>query len=182
MKQAIYAPKALNSLETAVALDPAHIEARILLAGYYANAPSFAGGSREKAREQYERIFAIDPDNIPALLNQGVMQLSFSETDAALQSFERILELDPEYYQACLQIGRLSRESGKYHTQGELSLKKFIDRAGDEFRESKDEAWWYLGDIYLQQGRTGEARTAYENAVTLDPENEEYRKSLKNIL
>jgi tetratricopeptide (TPR) repeat protein len=182
MKQAIYAPKAQGALETAVALDPSHIEARIWLAGYYAQAPSFAGGSREKAREQYERIFALDPDNIPALFNQGIMQQSFGETDAALQSFERILELDPEYYFACLQIGRLSRESGKYHTQGELSLKKFIDRAGEDFRDSKDEAWWYLGDIYFQQGRTGDARKAYENAVALDPENEEYRKSLKNIL
>jgi tetratricopeptide (TPR) repeat protein len=182
MKQAIYAPKSLRSLEKAVELDPSHIEARIWLAGYYANAPSFAGGSREKARDQYEKIFAIDPENVPGLFNQGIMQMSFEEFDAALESFERIIEIQPAYYPAYFQIGRLSRESGRFYSQGELSLKKYLDQAGDEFKDSKDEAWWFLGDIYFQQGMTREARKAYENAVELDPENGDYRKSLKNIL
>ena len=182
MRQAIYAPKALHNLERAVELDPSHIEARIWLAGYYANAPSFAGGSREKARDQYEKIFAIDPDNIPALLNQGIMQVSFEEYDKAMVSFERIIDLDQDFYPVYLQIGRLSCESGKFHAQGELSLRKYIDQAGTEYRDTKDEAWWYLGEIYVQQEKAVEARKAFEMAVSLDPENEEYRKSLKNIL
>ena len=182
MKQAIYAPKAQNSLEKAVELDPGHIEARIWLAGYYANAPSFAGGSREKAKEQFTRIFAIDPDNKEALLNQGIILTSFQEYDEALASFEKILDLQEDYYPAYFHIGRLSRESGKFYEQGELSLIKFIDLAQGEFQDSKDEAWWLLGEIYLQQHKTREARQAFENALSLEPENEEYQKSLKNIL
>ncbi len=182
MKQAIYAPKAQKSLEKAVELDPSHIEARIWLAGYYANAPSFAGGSREKAKDQFEKIFAIDPDNKAALLNQGIILTSFQEYDEALAAFEKILELQDDYYAAYFHIGRLSKESGKFYDQGELSLIKFIDHAEGEFQDSKDEAWWLLGEIYLQQQRNNEARQAYENALSLDPENEDYRKSLKNIL
>jgi cytochrome c-type biogenesis protein CcmH/NrfG len=182
MKQAIYAPKAQNSLEKAVELDPGHIEARIWLAGYYANAPSFAGGSRQKARDQFEKIFTIDPDNKEALLNQGIILTSFEEYDDALASFEKILDLQEDYYPACFHIGRLSKESGRFHDQGELSLIKFIDHAEGEFQDSKDEAWWLLGEIYLQQHKTREARQAFENALSLEPENEEYQKSLKNIL
>lgn len=182
MKQAIYAPKAQKSLEKAVELDPGHIRARIWLAGYYAQAPSFAGGSREKAKDQFEKIFAIDPNNKMALLNQGIILTSFQEYDEALASFERILDLQVDYYAAYFQIGRLSRESGKFHEQGELSLIKFIDLAQGEYMDSKDEAWWLLGQIYQQQHKTNEARQAFEKAISLDPENEDYQKSLKNIL
>jgi tetratricopeptide (TPR) repeat protein len=182
MKQAIYAPRAQKSLEKAVALDPGRIDARIWLAGYYANAPSFAGGSHEKAKEQFDKIFAIDPDNIPALFNQGIILTSFQEYDAALTSFEKILDLREDYYPAYYQIGRLSKESGRFYAQGELSLIKFIDHAGGEMEDTKDEAWWLLGEIYHQQDKTGEARRAFEKALALDPENEEYQKSLKNIL
>lgn len=182
MKQAIYAPKAQKSLEKAVALDPENIEARIWLAGYYANAPSFAGGSQEKAKEQFEKIFAIDPDNKAALLNQGIILTQFQEYDDALASFEKILDLQQDYYPAYFHIGRLSKESGMFYAQGELSLIKFLDHAQGEMEDSKADAWWLLGEIYLQQNKINEARRAFENALSLDPENEEYQKSLKNIL
>jgi len=182
MKQAIYAPKAQKSLEKAVALDPDHIEARIWLAGYYANAPSFAGGSREKAKEQFVKIFAIDPNHKGALLQQGIILISFEEYDEALISFEKILELQSDYYPAYFHIGRLSQTSERFYPQGELSLIKFIDKAGEDYASSKDEAWWYLGQIYQQQDKRIEARQAFENALSLDPENEDYQKSLKNLL
>jgi tetratricopeptide (TPR) repeat protein len=181
MKQAIYAPRALKNLEKAVELDPGHIEARIWLAGYYAEAPSFAGGSREKAKEQFARIFALDPLHKRALLQQGIILTSFQEYDSALVSFEKILGQHPDYYPAYFHIGRLSKESKMFYTQGELSLRKFIGQAGKEFASSKDEAWWYLGQIYQQQDKTDDARKAFENALSLDPENEEYQKSLKNL-
>jgi cytochrome c-type biogenesis protein CcmH/NrfG len=69
-----------------------------------------------------------------------------------------------------------------FSEQGELSLRKFIDLAPEEFTSSKDEAWWYLGNIYVNQEKNEDARKAYEKALTLDPENEEYQKSLRNIL
>jgi tetratricopeptide (TPR) repeat protein len=182
MRQAIYAPKARKNLETAVELDPGHIKARIWLAGYYANAPSFAGGSREKAKVQFDKIFAIDPNHKEALLQQGIILANFEEYEEALHSFEKILEQQEDYYPAYFHIGKLSLESNRFYSRGELSLIKFISRAGEEFSSSKDEAWWYLGQIYQHQQKTNEARQAFENAVSLDPENEDYRKSLENIL
>ncbi len=182
MKQAIYAPKAQKNLETAVSLDPGHIDARIWLAGYYANAPSFAGGSRGKAKQQFEAIFEIDPNHPRALLEQGIVLIVFEEYDEALSSFERIIETNENYYPAYFHIGRLSSESKRFYAQGELSLIKFIDQAEEKFQVSKDEAWWYLGDIYQQQGKNKGAREAFEKAVSLDPENEKYQHSLKNIL
>ncbi len=182
MKQGLYAPRALNALETAVELDPNNVEARTWLAGYYAQAPVFAGGSKTKAIEQYEAAINIDPGYIPAYTNYGIALMGFEEYDQALHNFEKTLELDADNFQALLFIGKLSAESSMFTTQGELSLKKFLDQVPDEYTKQKGEAWWYLGTIYMNDGNENNARTAYENAVKLDPEKEEYQKSLKKLM
>jgi Tfp pilus assembly protein PilF len=182
MKQGLYAPRALNALEAAVELDPENVNARTWLAGYYAQAPVFAGGSEAKAKEQYEAAIEIDPGFIPAYTNYGIALLSFEEYDPALRNFETALDLDPDNYQALLFMGKLSAESSRFATQGELSLKKFIDQAPDEYEKQKGEAWWYLGTIYMNEGNQGNARSAFENAVNMDPDKEEYQKSLKKLM
>jgi Tfp pilus assembly protein PilF len=182
MKQGLYALRALNALETAVELDPDNVDARTWLAGYYAQAPVFAGGSKEKAVEQYEAAINIDPAFTPAYINYGIALLGFEEYDLALKNFEKSLELDPDNYTVRLLIGKLSAESAEYAAEGQRSLKKFIDQAPENFQDKKGEAWWYLGTIYMNEGNTENARIAYENAVDLDPGKEEYQKSLKKLM
>jgi Tfp pilus assembly protein PilF len=182
MKQGLYAPKALNALETAVDLDPNNINARMWLAGYYTQAPVFAGGSKEKTKEQYMAILEISPSFVPAYVNYGIALVGFGEYDLAYEYFERSLDYDPDNHTVYFYIGKLSAESGKYLTQGELSLKKFLDSAPETFDDTKDEAWWYLGTIYLHAGNMENARSAYEKAIALDPEKEDYRKSLKKLM
>ena len=182
MKQGLYAPRAMKALETAVELDPNNVNARTWLGGYYAQAPVFAGGSETKAKEQYEIAIKINPEFIPAYENYGMALLGFKEYDQALKNFEKVLELNPDNLHALLFIGKLSAESGEYSTQGELSLKKFIDQAPETYEKQKGEAWWYLGTIYSNGGNDANARSAYENAIDLDPDKEEYQKSLKKLM
>jgi tetratricopeptide (TPR) repeat protein len=182
MKQGLYAPKALKALETAVALDPNNIDARMWLAGYYAQAPVFAGGSKEKTKEQYSAIVSIDPSFVPAYINYGIALIDFEEYDLALENFQQSLKYDPENYSAHLYIGKLSAESGRFLDHGASSLKLFIENAPDELQDSRDEAWWYLGTIYLQDGDPENARKAYEKAVALNPDKEDYQKSLKKLM
>ena len=182
IKQGLYAPRALSALEKAVALDPNNILASIYLAGYYAGAPGFAGGSREKAIGQINTAVEIDSFNIGAQFQRGVIMSTFKEYAEAKKSFEKIMNIDPEYYPAFYQLGKMSSEGGVYLEQGQLSLIRFIKYAPKEFDENKDDAWWYLGNIYVKSGNNEEARKAYRSAVTLSPDNEEYQKALKSIL
>jgi tetratricopeptide (TPR) repeat protein len=55
------AKKAKTEFERAVQLDPANIPARVDLAQYYTEAPSFMGGGLDKARAQAAQIQASDP-------------------------------------------------------------------------------------------------------------------------
>ncbi len=56
-----YGPKAKAEFESAIALNPKHVEARFGLVQFYAVAPGFMGGSLEKAVEQARELKAIDP-------------------------------------------------------------------------------------------------------------------------
>lgn len=55
-----YAEKALNSLQTAVALAPEGVKYREALLSFYLNAPSIAGGDNELAFEQVKLIEKLD--------------------------------------------------------------------------------------------------------------------------
>jgi tetratricopeptide (TPR) repeat protein len=55
------AKKAKNEFERAVELDPAIVPARVDLAQYYTEAPSFMGGGLDKARAQAVQVQASDP-------------------------------------------------------------------------------------------------------------------------
>jgi tetratricopeptide (TPR) repeat protein len=182
MRQGIYASKAMNALEKAVDLNPNNIDARMWLAGYYAQAPVFAGGSKEKTGEQYQAILNIDPTFVPAYINYGLTHTEFEEYDLALEYFRNALKYDPENYAIYLYIGKLSAESGKFASEGERALNTFIESAPEELQDSMDEAWWYLGTIYLQVDDTENARKAYEKAIALNPEREDYQKSLKKLM
>jgi tetratricopeptide (TPR) repeat protein len=56
-----FGPKVRSECEMAVALDPRHVEARLMLMQFYAMAPHVMGGSADKAFEQARAIMAIDP-------------------------------------------------------------------------------------------------------------------------
>lgn len=55
-KQASLAKKTKEEMETAIALDPNHLEARWASMQFYVMAPGFMGGSEEKAMEQANEI------------------------------------------------------------------------------------------------------------------------------
>lgn len=80
------AGRALEQLEKAVQLDPTNVEARISLAGYYSNAPSIAGGSKKKARQQLEHIMQYEPIRGKAIMaNVLIKEEKYDEAAAMLE-------------------------------------------------------------------------------------------------
>jgi tetratricopeptide (TPR) repeat protein len=61
LRAAAMAKKVQRAFETAVALDPKYVEARIGLMDFYSVVPYFMGGSEEKAQAQLAAIEAVDP-------------------------------------------------------------------------------------------------------------------------
>ncbi len=55
------AKKSRAAFEKAVELDPKNVEARMDLGEFYAEAPGFIGGGKDKARQQAQALLSLDP-------------------------------------------------------------------------------------------------------------------------
>lgn len=88
-----WAGKCREAWETAVKLDPANVEARFDLLGYYLQAPSMAGGGRDKAEAALPAIDAIHPSY--GQLARGQMAAADKDLAAARSHFEAAVAADP---------------------------------------------------------------------------------------
>lgn len=212
-EKGVLAGRALENLQKAVELDPTNIEARISLGGYYLSAPSVAGGSRKKAREQAEEVIKHDtlegnwmfarihikdkeydraieklsacveakPDNIEYRYHLGMLYQELERYDETFEVFEEILEADPDNRGALYQIGRTAVFSGTNVDRGIECLRKYIEYDVEPGYPGYDGAHWRLGMLFEHKNDLATARTEYETAVRLNPDEERYSESLKSL-
>jgi tetratricopeptide (TPR) repeat protein len=107
-ERGILAGRVLENLKKAIELDPGNIEARILLANYYVNAPVIAGGSIRKAKEQAEEITKYSPNQGRGLMAQiYTREENYAE---AILEYSAILESEPDNADIYYQLGMLYQQ------------------------------------------------------------------------
>lgn len=107
--------QSIAELTAAVERDPDDVDARLDLGVAYFNLDEL-----ESAREQWEAVLDINPDNVPALYSMGFYYLSLlpQDTDAAYEVWGRVVQLDPESVEAMnIQAHMSDLESGSLGTQ-----------------------------------------------------------------
>ena len=52
-------------------------------------------GEKEEARVQYEKLLAIDPSHLHALVNYGVLLFDAGDFSRARKAFQAALKIDP---------------------------------------------------------------------------------------
>lgn len=81
------------------------------------------------------------------------------------------------------QLGRLAAISGQFLDEGGAGLKRFLDggleRGENDPRDTA--AWWRLGQIQAKQGDKAAARSSFQTALRLDPDNAEAKKDLEAL-
>lgn len=212
-EKGILAGRAQDHLNKAVRLDPTNTEARIYLAQYYLNAPSIAGGSKKKAREQAEEILKYDPVEGKALLagicvkdeeydlaiekyisciearpedsgyryELAMLYQQLEDYEECFAVFEDLLEIDPGAPAALYQIGRTAVFSKTNLDRGMECLREYLEADPKPGYPGHDAAHWRLGMLYEHKGNQDKARAEYEKALEINPEGEEYRKSLASL-
>jgi tetratricopeptide (TPR) repeat protein len=212
-EKGMLAGRALENLQKAVELDPSNIEARITLGSYYLNAPSIAGGSKKKAREQAEVVVthnpvegnamlagihikdkeydqAIEklnacieakPDNLEYRYQLGMLYQELERYDETYAAFEEIVAIDPDNVAALYQIGRTAAMSGTNTDRGIACLRAYLEKEVQPGYPGYDGAHWRLGMLYEHQGNVPVARSEYELAVQLNPDEDRYNDSLKKL-
>lgn len=117
-EKGVLAGRVLEQLTKAIEIDPSNVRARVLLAGYYLNAPPIAGGSKSKALEQAEEIRRYDQVEADALL-AGV-HVQNGEYESAIEKYERCIESRPENGEYIYRLAMVHRHLEDFDRSFEL--------------------------------------------------------------
>ena len=154
----------LNELRKATDLGEGHIYARARLAYIL-----FGLNRLDESAVEYRKILDYAPDSPAALNNLAVIYLSRGNYLDSIGLLEQLLELQPDDYAATnlgsayFFLDRMDEAIAAYHTAVELAPEDAVTKQN-------------LAEALEKDGRTDEARTWFERALT------DYDRDLPNIV
>lgn len=210
IRQGMLAPQIKDAYEKAVSLNPREMDAQWGLVQYYTQAPSFMGGSYEKAEETAKAIKKIDPlrgsdalaivynglekydlaekEYITAskldskrLLNLGMFYQRRSDYEKAFETFEKAIATDSTDFGSLYQIGKTSALSGLKLDRGIVCLDDYLKEEPQNGNPSHAGALMRLGMIYEKKGSKSEAIASYKKSLKLEPNMEQAEDGLARL-
>jgi tetratricopeptide (TPR) repeat protein len=131
-------------------------------------------GRYDRAEELFERSLELDPENAEAYNYVAYMWAENGENlDRALEYVEEALSREPENGAFLDTRGWIYYRQGRYEAalhDIQLALEKYPD---------DPTIVEHLGDVQLELGHPQEARTNWEKALRLDPDNQELADKLR---
>ncbi len=210
LKQGMLAPKMKSEWEKAISLDPTLINARQSLIQFYLQAPSFMGGSIDKAKEMAIEIGKTKPaeghlqlgniflkENNPIAAEKeyneaikvdpvyspilGSFYVTQQQFDKAFSCFEDAIKKNPEDFGTIYQIGKTSAISGLKLERGKECLMKYLAYQPKQNEPSHAGANMRLAQIYEKQGNKLEAKKLFESAFKADPSLKLAKEGLERV-
>jgi tetratricopeptide (TPR) repeat protein len=146
--------KAEQSLRRACDMEPESLEANLnlgLLLGEM--------GRLEEAGRYLKKALGLDPESAIAAYNLGVIQAQLGRMDFAIDSLRHAYKLQTENPQYGYSLAFYLDQCG--NTSGSVDILRRIVRQETPYVD----AILLLGEIYLKQGKTKEARTLYRRVL-----------------
>ena len=150
----------------------------------------------KKAMVAYQRARELNPENLQAWFNGGMIQHEEGMLHPALQCYLRAIELDPEQSKIWCNLGALQFQLGEFQASVDslnraVGIKPDYARAWDNlagslcaldqlteaercchralnFKPDYSDPSFKLGTIYFQQGRIEEAEKAFRKVLDLN--------------
>ena len=133
-------------------------------------------GKFEEAEQLYQESLKIDPKNIDANHNLGVLKVSMNQSAAAIPLFKTATEINPNIVQFWVSYaGALINE--KKFEEAELSYKKIINIAPNNFIYFYD-----FAKILKELGKFEAAEISYKKAIELNCNSFEAYNNLGSLL
>lgn len=210
IRQGMLAPKMKAAWEKAITLDPKILSARYSLISYYTQAPSFMGGSMDKAKEMARQIITLAPaqghrslgnlylkeKNLAAAEKEyqemaridaaflpvlGNFYVNEKMHEKAFALFDEQLKKNPDDMLAIYQLGKLSAVSGQRLDQGEQYLLRYLAYTPKSNEPSHAGANMRLAQVYEKKGKRADAKLKYEAALKLDNNLQEAKDGLSRV-
>ena len=137
-----------------------------------------------KAKECFEFIEAIDPENSQARMMKAGCLFSMEQWEQAYSIYHQLLEGDPGSYTLLYYCGRCLFEQGDYDNSIPLltdALEKLmLDQ--DVPQELYTELYYVMACCYFNNGNTAQARVFLYEGLALDPDDEDLQELARKIL
>jgi tetratricopeptide (TPR) repeat protein len=121
-------------------------------------------GNESEAARLFEEAYTYMPDDARSIPNLASAQMLRGDTKAAMMTAERALSMSPEDKNAVIAKANVLNKEGRLKEAAE-----WLDKNGQA--EIK---WFLIGINYIARGRFDDAKTAFREALKLDPSNAGY--------
>ena len=158
--------EAIGDLNTAISIDSMNADYYHLLSNAYMD--YFKSKQSLQTMEKAAQLF---PDRIITLLKLSETQMILRKYEEMNITLRRILSKDPQNAEAYFMMGLMLRETG------DIDKAKNALQACVEFDAELIDAWLILGSIYEDE-KNPIAKTYYESATQIDPQNVQALHSL----
>jgi Flp pilus assembly protein TadD len=148
-----------------------------LMRGYFDR----AGGRNTAAESTFRALVTTAPDSAPAWFALGDLAYRLGHADVALAALRKYVVLMPTDRAALYSIGQLAAIHGVGLAEAETALRTYIGGKILLTQPTVDLAWWRLGQVLEKQGKLAPARDAYQKAIALDPKDDDFRTSLRQL-
>ena len=137
-----------------------------------------------QARECFEFIEAIDPDNKSARMMKASCIFNMESWDEAFRIYKELLEDDKTSYTLLYYCGRCQYEMMQY----DMAYDYFMDALAmlmldpDVPQEMYVELYYYLAESSHKTGKSQQAQSFLHQGLALDPNDEDLQKLAQHIL
>jgi tetratricopeptide (TPR) repeat protein len=135
----------------------------------------------EEAEKEFLAAIEMAGESLEPYYWTGYFYFQRKEYDSSFEMFEQVIERKPDEMNAYYQIGRVASISGLNLERGKECLMRYLEGMPQWNQSSHARAYVWLGGIYEHEGRPVEARTAYESALKIDPEDRQAKEALKKL-
>ena len=132
-------------------------------------------GKLEEAERLYREILEIEPTQLDANNNLGVLLQSSNRLEEAEKSYKKAIELKPDYAEAHYNLGNTLNNLKKFE-EAEKSYKKAIELKPDYLSAHQN-----LGITFNKLGHLEKAKECYEKVIEINPNYPVSHNNLGNI-
>jgi Tfp pilus assembly protein PilF len=177
------APGIMGGSEEEAFKQAAEIQKRDVLLGHRAYVRIYTLQKKpDLVRKEYQDLVKAQPNSAASHSLYGAF---LGATDQKVkEGFDEIdlaITLDPAYMPAYYRLGYVAANSGAQLARGEEAMKKYLAYKPADHEPTIANAHYFLGMIYEKQGKKGEAKRAYADALRFTPSSKMYAEAFKRV-
>jgi tetratricopeptide (TPR) repeat protein len=134
------------------------------------------------AEKEFTAAVSAAPDSVAPYLYLGSFHRRQKKWNEAIATYESFLKHKPDAVNVHLNIAYTLYQSGQDLAREEKETRLYLDKMpADASKQNQAVAHFLLGHVAEKQGKKDVAKSEYQQAVTLNPANNEAKKALEGI-